>query len=365
MSIGEGTVDPAWFQDLDRASGLDLSSDLEGWSAHPADTVPERRLDDLDVVSRLLGDAREASARLNTTRALRLLHRAQLRVASAADLPGAASWAAEVEVALALLAIQAGRARLAEQAFRRAAHLDPSRRVRAAEARPSVVRLANRIHREAALAPIGHFEIEADVPGARVVIDGRDHGIAPLLVRLPVGRHLVQVRAPGHCAFGRLVDVFEGARPRFSVAFSPTRRTILGRAIARAARQRDFVRLAELSTEAAVPIFAVAAENRRALLVRCASGVCTTPERFSTAPELLPIAPSAVFSRSRWRAALAWLGDTETDDGRPSPAWWERWYVWAGASFVVAATVFAVWFVTEPDSQARFEVMIDPPLPSH
>jgi hypothetical protein len=63
--------------------------------------------------------------------------------------------------------------------------------------------------------PLGSLAVTSSVPGARVLLDGREAGVAPLtLERLPVEWHEVQVEAPGHAPHATLVrtGVFEPSR---------------------------------------------------------------------------------------------------------------------------------------------------------
>lgn len=61
---------------------------------------------------------------------------------------------------------------------------------------------------EARAAPRGLLTVDASVPGARVELDGRDLGAAPVVAKgVVVGRHLVRVHAPGRPASLAAVDV--------------------------------------------------------------------------------------------------------------------------------------------------------------
>lgn len=50
----------------------------------------------------------------------------------------------------------------------------------------------------AAVVRSGRVRIGASQIGARVFVDGRDHGPAPVDIELPVGGHQVEVMAPGY-----------------------------------------------------------------------------------------------------------------------------------------------------------------------
>src|SRR5690606_23579003 len=99
----------------------------------PAPSATSRaRLRALVEVEASLAEARAHAARLDEGAALAVLERARRLAEEHADVPRAARWLAEVELAIGLVATQANLRALADQAFRRAASLDPDRIVRAA-----------------------------------------------------------------------------------------------------------------------------------------------------------------------------------------------------------------------------------------
>ncbi len=64
------------------------------------------------------------------------------------------------------------------------------------------------------------LSVSADVPGARVLIDGEDRGTAPLTVTLPRGSHDIRVTAPGYFEYrtSLQLDRSETIRARLSPA---------------------------------------------------------------------------------------------------------------------------------------------------
>ncbi len=65
----------------------------------------------------------------------------------------------------------------------------------------------------ASAAPTGDLVLSSHPAGARVAIDGQDHGVTPLVVALPVGRHRVEVTGGDGLSPQALdADVAEGTR---------------------------------------------------------------------------------------------------------------------------------------------------------
>ena len=64
----------------------------------------------------------------------------------------------------------------------------------------------------ASAAPTGDVVVSSHPAGARVAIDGRDQGVTPVVVSLPVGRHRVDVTSTSGAPQTLEADVTEGAR---------------------------------------------------------------------------------------------------------------------------------------------------------
>lgn len=197
------------------------------------------RVDALTEIAALLDAARADAAALREGRALAQLARAAQIAEAHVDVAGSAAWNAEVQTAIGVVAAQAGLARVSADALARAATLDASRGVRAAEAPPDLVAQAAEIARRIATGPTGSFEVTADGPGARVFLDDADVGVAPRSVRAPVGRHVLRIEAPGHRPYGTMLDVFEGAAVPLHVTLDEDPLLVTGRALVAAARAGD------------------------------------------------------------------------------------------------------------------------------
>ncbi|HEY8430598.1 MAG TPA: hypothetical protein VIL20_19595, partial [Sandaracinaceae bacterium] len=181
----------AWRRRVERALGA--TTTLERWSERraPPGTAPRSALAVLSEIEALLVSARASAARLEERRALRELAQAEALARANLALPGISAWYAEVQLAIAVTAAQAGEAALADAALRRAASVDPSRLVAAAEARPDVVERSRAIVQAAVTGPRGRFEVRASAPGARVFVDDRPLGPLPRVVEVPVGPHVL------------------------------------------------------------------------------------------------------------------------------------------------------------------------------
>lgn len=62
----------------------------------------------------------------------------------------------------------------------------------------------------------GQLTVEPSVPNAAVSVDGSARGLGPVTLPLPLGEHLVEVRAAGHAPWTRAVQVQAGGVARLS-----------------------------------------------------------------------------------------------------------------------------------------------------
>lgn len=333
--------------------------------------IPPARVEGLREVEQLLVEARRASATLREGEALGRLARAEQLVRDHADVAGAAAWLAEVQTAMGVTAAQAGIPALVEVALSRAATLDPSRGVHAAEAPPAVVARARAIARAVATRSTGSFEVRTDAEGARVFLDDEDLGPAPRIVRAPVGTHVLRVQAPGRLPWGRIVEVLEGRRPPVEVRLAPDPLVSHARLLRRAAEDHDgsavAAALRALPGIGAAWIVEIGDGARdRALLTACSVEDCAETRRLSV-DEVPIVIPRRAPHRERLPAAdvtshRAWLREPAPPPPPPPPptAWWERWYLWAGAAVIVGATVGGALWLTRPEPRESRRVVIDP-----
>lgn len=315
--------------------------DLEGWvrAREPVATVPRERLVVLSQIEQLLVGARHARSRFRERDARALLAEAEVLAAASLDVPGTAAWYAEVQLAIAITAAQIGLPTVSEAALRRAASVDASRAVQAAEAHPDVVARARAIARAAATGPRGRFEVRAEVEGAVGYLDDAPIGALPATVEAPVGPHVLRVDAPGHLGWASVITLFEGDRPPVEVALSPSPALRAARTAMRAARAGDLDAL--VAALGALPDAPAVHRVRpgggpldRALVTTCGAAGCRGPLRLEGTVE------SGAALTSTDAEGLRWLAE------RPAFAvdaveWWEEWYVWVAAAAVIGAGVAA------------------------
>jgi hypothetical protein len=355
-----------WQARLARAYGA-LDLDPERWLRHgnARPGIDPARLAALARIEAQLAHAAERAAALAEGEALAALAQAADLGEQLADMPGAAAWNAEIQLRLAVIAAQAGQDGLAESAFRRAATLDPARRLLDAEAAPEIVARATRVHRESVLGARGEIEVRVPADGAQVFLDDVAQGGAPARLRAPVGRHVLRVEAPGRVTYGAFIDVLEGARAPILVEPAPSPELERARALASAARRGEYARvsdgLAQDGSLGDVLVLEIAEGSARALLVACAADGCRRALRIagSRAPGELPEArlDAAELTRDR-----AWLAPAPAAARAEDAPWWHRWYVWAPLAAVAAgATATALALSSgQTTPPQRLRVVVDP-----
>lgn len=355
-----------------RMAGYGVMREPVGWAegrVSELGTLSVDRVDAFRRVERLIIAARANTAGLMESRALAELHRAATLTRSLADVPGAAAWIAEVQTTLGITAAQAGLPDLAEDAFARAATLDPSRGVRAAEAPPAVVERAAGILAAVARRPRGSFEVRATSAGARVFLDDREVGLAPRIVRAPVGTHVLRVEAPGMTPWGSVLDVLEGRRPPVVVELAPDRLVASARRLVAASARFDPVDAlhqgASLGVDAVWLARVGAGPEDRALLIRCTNGGCDEPQRLAL--DEVPFVLSAATPRP-WEAVRVgqgtgaiWLDGRAVQPPPPEVVpFYRRWYVWAGLAVLAGGAAAAIAAAAQPDAQQVYEVEVVP-----
>jgi len=313
---------------------------FEAWARAraPVSTVPAERLEVLSLIETLLVRARHARSQLLEREALLALGRAEQIALRHLDVPGMAAWYAEVQLAIAIASAQAGQEAVSQAALRRAASVDPTRSVQAAEARPEVVAQARAIALVSATAPRGRFEVRSTVNGAVAFLDDERVGALPTTVEAAVGPHVLRIDAPGHRSWATVMTVFEGRRPPVDVVLAATPELSAARAAARLARDGDPAELvaALRSLDDAPTVYRLrpaSGDFDRAALTICRSTGCDGPRLLEGELGAELSGPEATRAE-----AQRWLQEREAHVIEASP-WWERWYVWAAAGAVAAAAV--------------------------
>lgn len=324
-------------------------------------TTPRAQVLVFRQVSDLLLRARAAAGSLDEAEALRLLVGARRLVEDHAQVPGASRWLAEVETSIGTVALHAGMRNLGEAALARAVSLDPSRKLRSGEALPTVVARARELAAEHATAPEARFEVRADAAGARVYLDDRFVGDAPAEVRAPVGRHVLRIEAPGHRAWGRVVDLTAGRRLPLFVRLPVAPRE---RALRALASVGSLWEAAALTAEAQVRLWWIEVGDGprdRALLYECGPSGCSAPVHLEGAwHEPGPPIPWDTLETAR-RVAGRWL--RAGPELLPPPLrrpLRRRWQVWLPVSVAAAALAVGLGVGLRPEPSQRLQVRIDP-----
>jgi hypothetical protein len=213
------------------------------------------------------------------------------------------------------------------------------------------VELFETVRRRVGLAALGGFDVLTEPAGARVFVDDRAIGAAPVRVRVVVGRHVVRVEADGYKSYGAAIDVLEGERPAFQVHLSEDPRreavatlTAAGRSSEYAAIAARMHELAEVSGVTRTFVVEVSARGDRALIVRCEASACRVPMRQKLHARLPSLADlhgdAAPLSIANLTQARRWLEPAViAADLTP---WWRRWYVVGAAGVLVVAAASAV-----------------------
>jgi hypothetical protein len=324
------------------------------------------RLRDVDAALAL---ARQATFSLDEDNALRALSRAEHTLEETLELPGASVFYAELQLQLGVSAAHSGLATLADAAFARAASIDPGRRLLAGEAAPEVVALAQRAFERVAKAKEGTLRIAVNATAARVFIDDRALGDAPLSVRVQSGLHVLRVEADGHVPYARLFEMLEGERPALRVALSPEPATVALRELDEA-RQRQAAAQVESASRR---IFALDPQlgmllfgqnnAERGWFARCEPAACAIATYANRAGEPVHVQRVDSLSSAALHDARAWLTPERSvvaATQAAAPPLWQRWYVWAVAGAVVVGAGVWVGAASQPDPQHSLRVSVDP-----
>lgn len=331
----------------------------------------------LAAAAALLAEARNAAAHLDEVRALAAVASAREGLRGLAPVPGAAAWLADAELLMGLVAAQSGLGKLAERSFERAVSLDPTRELQSGEAPPAVVGFARDIRVRARSKPTGEFVVEASVRGAAVFVDDRPVGEAPILVRVPVGTHLLRVEAPLHRAWGEVVDVLEGVRPNLAVALTPRGVEERVDALREAVGGGDFSAasrvLAELGAVSELPVRArwrhggapaPGSGEREVVQAICEDESCVVeagvfPLRAPTRRALVLTPDAAAARYAEWSRDL----DRRRDDTgalRRGP-WYTRWDFWTATGVVLLVSAAAVILGVAPAPKAKRTIELEVP----
>ncbi len=146
---------------------------------------------------RLLAEAQDMLADGSVPAAAKRLDQAVQLLEANADAVADLRTLAEAHLQLAIAMFRDGQEEEADDALARSVHLDPERTLDPARFPPIFVRVFDRARYAVLRRPRGDVEVKA-TPGARVLLDGRAMGQAPLLLQevLP-GRHVIRIERAG------------------------------------------------------------------------------------------------------------------------------------------------------------------------
>jgi len=327
------------------------------------------RLERVREVDAAIVLARQATFALEEDRALRALSAAEHALQDTLELPGASSFYAELQLQLGVSAAHSGLLGLADAAFARAASVDPTRALLAGEAAPEVVSLARRAFDRVANAKEGTLHISVSSPAARVFIDDRALGEAPLSARVRSGLHVLRVEADGHAPYARSFDMLEGERPIWHVMLSPDPYVIALRQLKAALSQDDAREIERASArmfalEPALQLLVFGERAReRGWFARCERAVCAIGTYASLGGPSPHVQRMDTLSGSTLSDARAWLTPERSvvaATQAAAPSLWQQWYVWALAGAVVVGAGVGVAAASQPDPQRSLRVSVDP-----
>ncbi|HKE20415.1 MAG TPA: PEGA domain-containing protein, partial [Kofleriaceae bacterium] len=303
---------------------------------------------------RQLGAAEEAYKRFDYERALADLGEVDRLVVDREPTPPVVRLMVERHLLAGL--VEEGRRRPVEarRAFRAVQHLDPDRRALDAGAyRPQVVALFAQAARDDGH---GALHIAAEPAGARVFVDGRPAGVAPLdLEHVSSGPHWVVAAAPGRSPRGAMIDVADERRPaerslslheRPPAESAAELRRAVGRADDRARRTASAalagaarVDLLVLVRAHANRVEAAVFDARRGLL---SPWLAMPSERFSHTLAA-GASPGGLAPGADPMAAGGLSGSAPAADRAPSwyTTWWGRTLIVAGGVVVGGAIILA------------------------
>ncbi|MFT5353877.1 MAG: hypothetical protein ACI9KE_001077 [Polyangiales bacterium] len=311
---------------------------------------------------RTLGEAIAAAwehlGQLEQGQAITRLAHARAQAEANADLPGIASWIAELEAMTAVTAAQIpGRswAQLTDQSLERMASLDGDRVLRPAEAPPQLVARADAARQRVRAAPQAFFELSTNAEGALLFIDDELVGALPRRVEVGAGRHLLRLTAPEHASFGQVIDFGAGERADMRVRLSRYPHATRREAVENAATLAEARSLLEPGDRLAW----VEVENDRNIVVSCTESACSPPQRNEG---VITAVDSSVMGeedfRVAWLDAKSWLVWVEP----PAPErrrWYQHWGVWAGIGTAVIVGITASARALRPEPETRFQTTIN------
>lgn len=242
--------------------------------------------------------------------------------------------------------------------FRTAHRLNPAWQIDRNLASPRVRALATRARTESEQR--GALRLDANIADATLAIDGGEPRATGTKIRLPVGLHLVVVKAPARTTYAELVEIAAGKVTRLDVALDPETR------VARAARLVDASAAApagRLRLTRARPLAKMSGASQLLFIEDGGDDHVTVrlydvdSRKVSKSLRITGRDSSAAIAREI-EAALdpSSLADVDASitAARPSSSrWYQHWYVWAGIAIVAGGGYLGYQAVTREPTTLR------------
>ena len=223
--------------------------------------------------------------------------------------------------------------------------------------------------RQAVAAPQLQLKLGDGVTGATWTLDGKDKGAVPAgPVDVPAGEHAVTVSAPGFEDFSGRFKATAGATATLaatlaptpgilSLTLSPSDADVLVDGVKVEGNLKRFplpagdhtltVRRKGMAEYEEVVAIVAGGQKQLSVKLKPLAAVRGTGDR----PEPRKLTPSTTEP-----AVDPFVADAEVDSPR-EPAWYQRWYVWAGVAAVAAGATAAVVVATTPGTPPASSVV--------
>ncbi len=171
----------------------------EAREALAAGAVPLSTLERFRRVRTAIDDGWRAFVGVQVQLAASRLAVARTDAESLVAYPGGAALYADASLRLGAVLSHQGRTSDAQAALALALALDPERPITLAEFSPDIIEAVDAVRAvRAQPRPTRHLHITSDPPGARIALDTKDVGRAPLDLDVPIGQHVVVAHLPLH-----------------------------------------------------------------------------------------------------------------------------------------------------------------------
>jgi PEGA domain len=192
-------------------------------SAVTAGAVPVVATERFKRVKDLVDEGWNAYLRVAVEVAALKLANARTEAEPLVALPGGPEVYADAALRLGIVLSHLGRKQEATTVYALALALDPDRPITKVEFAPDVVDAIDALRQQAPVA--GRLHVASSPAGARIAIDGKDVGTAPLDIDVPRGQHVVVAKLADHAPAVQGVIVADGI-PEVSLVLDPDRELV-------------------------------------------------------------------------------------------------------------------------------------------